>query len=171
MPNLKDRILDVVKAPCLAGFATITKDGKPWVRYVITEASDDLTFRFSSFVNVRKVAQIQGNPEAHLTCGITHLTEMGPYLQIQGRAEFATDREARVVRALEDGAEPVAPEGVPGRRCPRLSHRVLPRRFRNRSLGERALVAKEERNQRPEGCPMSPALRFLCSFSDSLLPT
>jgi general stress protein 26 len=95
MPNLKDRILDVFKAPCLAGLATITKDGKPWVRYVMTEASDDLTFRCSSFVNARKVAQIESNPEVHLTCGITHPTEMGPYLQIQGRAEFATDREAR----------------------------------------------------------------------------
>lgn len=95
MPNLKDRILDVVKAPCLAGFATITKDGKPWVRYVMTEASDDLTFRFSSFVNARKIAQIESNPEVHLTCGINQPTDMGPYLQIQGRAEFTTDREAR----------------------------------------------------------------------------
>jgi general stress protein 26 len=95
MPDLKDRILEVFKGPCLAGLATITKDGKPWVRYVITEASDDLTFRCSSFVNARKVPQIEGNPEAHLTCGITHKTDKGPYLQIQGRAEFSTDREAR----------------------------------------------------------------------------
>jgi general stress protein 26 len=95
MPNLKDRILDLVKAPFLAGLATITKDGKPWVRYVILEASDDLTFRCSSFVNARKVPQIESNPEVHLTCGIAVPTDMGPYLQIQGRAEFATDREAR----------------------------------------------------------------------------
>jgi len=95
MPNLKDRILDLVKAPFLAGLATITKDGKPWVRYVILEASDDLTFRCSSFVNARKVPQIKSNPEVHLTCGIAVPTDMGPYLQIQGRAEFATDREAR----------------------------------------------------------------------------
>jgi general stress protein 26 len=95
MPNLKERILDVVKAPCLAGFATTTKDGKPWVRCVMTEASDDLTFRFSSFSNARKIAQIESNPEVHLTCGITDPTNMGPYLQIQGRAEFTIDREAR----------------------------------------------------------------------------
>jgi general stress protein 26 len=95
MPDLKDRILDLVKVPCLAGFSTITKDGKPWVRYVRTFASDDLTFRFSSFVNARKVAQIESNPEVHLTCGITHLTDLTPYLQIQGHAEFTTDREAR----------------------------------------------------------------------------
>lgn len=95
MPNLKDRILDVVKAPFLAGLATTTKDGKPWVRYVMVEASDDLTFRCSSPVNARKVAQIESNPEVHLTCGISLPTDMGPYLQIQGRAEFRTDSEAR----------------------------------------------------------------------------
>jgi general stress protein 26 len=95
MPNLKDRILDLVKAPFLAGLATVTKDGKPWVRYVMVEASDDLTFRCSSFVNARKVPQIESNPEVHLTCGIAVPTDMGPYLQIQGRAEFTTDREAR----------------------------------------------------------------------------
>ncbi|MFC1511596.1 pyridoxamine 5'-phosphate oxidase family protein [Candidatus Latescibacterota bacterium] len=95
MPDLKDRILDIFKVPRLSGLATITKDGKPWVRYVMTEVSDDLTFRCSSFVNTRKVAQIESNPEVHLTCGINGPTEMGPYLQIQGRAEFATDREAR----------------------------------------------------------------------------
>ena len=95
MPNLKDRILDVFKGPSLSVLATITKDGKPWARYVITEASDDLTFRCSSFVNGRKVAQIESNPEVHLTCGISHPTDKGPYLQIQGRAEFSTDREDR----------------------------------------------------------------------------
>lgn len=95
MPNLKDRIMDVVKAPFLAGLATTTRDGKPWVRYVMVEASDDLTFRCSSLVNARKVAQIESNPEVHLTCGISVPTDMGPYLQIQGRAEFRTDSEAR----------------------------------------------------------------------------
>ena len=95
MSNLKDRILNVFKGPCLSGLATITKDGLPWVRYVMVEASDDLTFRCSSFVNARKVAQIESNPEAHLTCGIEKPTDMGPYLQIQGLAKFSTDREAR----------------------------------------------------------------------------
>ena len=95
MPNLKDRILELTKNPFLACLATTTTDGKPWVRYVILEASDDLTFRCSSFVNARKVPQIASNPEVHLTCGIAVPKDMGPYLQIQGRAEFSTDREAR----------------------------------------------------------------------------
>lgn len=96
MPNLKERILDVVKGPCLAGFATTTKDGKPWVRYVTTQVSEDLSFRFSSFANARKVVHIESNPEVHLTCGISGLADMSlPYLQIQGHAKFTTDREAR----------------------------------------------------------------------------
>jgi general stress protein 26 len=95
MPDLRERILDVVREPRLAGFATLTMDGKPWVRYVRTEASDDLTFRFSSFAQARKVAQIDRYPDVHLTCGIDNLTERGPYLQIQGRAVFTTDRAAR----------------------------------------------------------------------------
>lgn len=96
MPDLKERILDIVKAPTLAGLATTTKDGKPWVRYVVIEASDDLTFRFPSLSIARKVAQIESNPEIHLTCGIpdpAHFAD--PYLQIQGRAEYTQDREAR----------------------------------------------------------------------------
>ena len=73
----------------------VIADGKPWVRYVMTEAADDLTLRCCSFINARKVAQIASNPEVHLTCGISQPTIMGPYLQIQGRAEFATGRDAR----------------------------------------------------------------------------
>jgi len=96
MPNLKERILDVVRGPSLAGFATITNDGRPWARYVMTEISDDLTFRFSSFPNARKVAQIANNPEVHLTCGITDpINIRHPYLQVQGLAEFTMDRETR----------------------------------------------------------------------------
>lgn len=95
MPNLQDLILDMFKAPCLSVLATVTKDGKPWARYVMTEASDDLTFRCSSFVDGRKVAQIENNPEVHLTCGIAHPTDKGPYLQIEGRAEFSTDCETK----------------------------------------------------------------------------
>ena len=93
--DLKDRILDLFKAPCLSVLATTTTAGKPWARYVMVEASDDMTFRCSSFTNARKAAQIENNPEAHLTCGIAVPSDMGPYLQIQGTAEFSTDSEAK----------------------------------------------------------------------------
>src|SRR3974377_938114 len=68
MPNLKERILDVVKGgPNLSCLASTRKDGKPLVRLWMAEASDDLTFRFTSHTNARKIAQIESNPESHLT--------------------------------------------------------------------------------------------------------
>ncbi len=95
MSDLKDRIGKILCKPQLSGLATVTKDGKPWVRYVMTVASDDLTIRCATMVGARKVGQIAENPEVHLTCGITNPMEMGPYLQIQGRAALNTSKEAR----------------------------------------------------------------------------
>lgn len=95
MSELKERIYAILKEPQLAGLATITEDGKPWVRYVMIMASEDLTTRCATFVTARKVGQIENNPEVHLTCGTTSPTEMVPYLQIQGRAQLNTTKEAR----------------------------------------------------------------------------
>ncbi len=95
MSDLRERILAIIRQPVLAGFATITEDGKPWVRYVMTVANDDMDIRFASFASARKVAQIRNNPEVHLTCGVTDLTKMAPYLQIQGRARFTSDEAER----------------------------------------------------------------------------
>ena len=95
MSELKERIYAILREPQLAGLATITEDGKPWVRYVMTLASEDLTIRCATFVKARKVRQIEKNPEVHLTCGVTNPAEMVPYLQIQGRAQLNTSAEAR----------------------------------------------------------------------------
>jgi general stress protein 26 len=97
MTDLKDRILDVViHQPMLCGFATTTLAGKPWVRYVVAEARDDLTFRFTSFKTARKVEQLARDAEGHLTCGIPDPSKFHlPYLQIQGRAVFTTDAAER----------------------------------------------------------------------------
>lgn len=95
MSDLKERIYTIIGQPQLAGLATITEDGKPWVRYVITLASEDMTLRCATFIGARKVKQIQKNPEVHLTCGITNPTMMAPYLQIQGRAKLTTDKAVR----------------------------------------------------------------------------
>lgn len=97
MINLKDRILAVFDGrPTLSCLATLTAEGRPWVRYVVTQASDDMTFRCTSFIQARKVDQIARNPEVHLTCGIADPMRFGdPYLQIQGRAEFSTDLDER----------------------------------------------------------------------------
>jgi general stress protein 26 len=95
MADLKDRILEIISKPQLSGFATVTPEGKPWVRYVMAVADEGMAIRFATFVKARKVTQIQGNPEVHLTCGVTDPTKMTAYLQIQGIAELVTDAETR----------------------------------------------------------------------------
>ena len=95
MDDLKQRILSIVRQPFLAGCATVTDDGKPWVRYVMATGSEDLTLQFSSFLNSRKVAQIRKNPEVHLTCGVTDPETVENYLQIQGRAVILTEEAIR----------------------------------------------------------------------------
>jgi general stress protein 26 len=95
MSDLQMRILGIITKPQLSGFATITEDGKPWVRYVMAVGAEDMTIRFASFVGARKVRQIAQNPEVHLTCGVTDPANMKPYLQIQGKARFSTEQEER----------------------------------------------------------------------------
>ncbi len=95
MDDLKQRILEILKELQLACLATVTEDGKPWVRYVMAVSDENLTIRCATFVNARKVRQIEKNPEAHITCGITDPTVSKPYLQIQVRAQLITDRTER----------------------------------------------------------------------------
>jgi general stress protein 26 len=92
MDDLKQRVLGIIRRPFLAGLATVTEDGNPWVRYVMPVASEDMTLRFSTFVTSRKTAQIKNNPEVHLVCGVTNPVKWKNYLQIQGHAEITTDQ-------------------------------------------------------------------------------
>lgn len=95
MSDLKERIGSILQQPQLTGLATVTDDGKPWVRYVMTVADEDLSIRCATFVTARKVKQIEHNPEVHLTCGITNPEEMAPYVQIQAKAQLDTSKDAR----------------------------------------------------------------------------
>jgi general stress protein 26 len=95
MSDLKDRIYGILQQPRLSGLATITQDGKPWVRYVMAAASPDLTVRCATFASARKAKQIEQNPEVHLTCGVTDPQNMQPYIQVQGRASINASPEAR----------------------------------------------------------------------------
>ena len=90
MPTLKEKICTVLRPLQLSSLATIAEEGKPWVRYVMTQGADDLSIRFATFARSRKVAQISANPEVHLTLGVTDPGAMISYLQIQGRARFST---------------------------------------------------------------------------------
>ena len=95
MGDLKERILEALNHLQLASLATVTEDGKPWVRYVMAVADESLTIRCATFVDARKVGQIENNPEVHLTCGVTDPAVMKPYLQIQARARLSTDEAQR----------------------------------------------------------------------------
>jgi len=93
--ELRDRIYAILKEPQLAVLATITEDGKPWARYVMTVGAEDMTVRCATFITARKVSQIEKNPEVHVTCGTTSPTKPVPYLQIQARAQLNTSNKAR----------------------------------------------------------------------------
>lgn len=91
MDEIREIILDMIRRPFLCSLATVTEDGKPWTRYMMGVGADDLTIRFSSFVNARKAAQIRANPEVHITCGVSDPEHWKRYLQIQGTARMTID--------------------------------------------------------------------------------
>ncbi|MDP7420863.1 MAG: pyridoxamine 5'-phosphate oxidase family protein, partial [bacterium] len=80
MNDLKRQIYDLIKRPHLTSLATITEDGKPWVRYMSAVGGEDFTIRMSTFVTSRKVQQIKNDPEVHLTCGCSGLDDFNSYL-------------------------------------------------------------------------------------------
>jgi len=93
--DLKQRIFHIIQKPHLAALATMTEDDRPWVRYVTPRATEDLILRLATFVSARKVAHIKNNPYVHLTCGVTDPMNAKNYLQIQGKAQFTTDKVDR----------------------------------------------------------------------------
>lgn len=95
MSDLKQRIMDILSIPQLTSCATMTLEGKPWVRYVVTVSDEEMNIRFATLLESRKAEQIRHNPEVHMTCGVNSLSEMSPYLQIQGRARISTAEEDR----------------------------------------------------------------------------
>ena len=84
-----------MKQPTLSTLATLTEDGKPWVRYCTPFADENLTIWMATFIHSRKVPQIRKNPEVHLTTGVTDPETAESYLQIQGKAEILTDEKTK----------------------------------------------------------------------------
>ena len=95
MTDLKARILDVLKTRRVASLATVTSEGKPWVRYVVPTPDEELRLTFATHLRSRKVAQIRDNPEVHLTQGVTRLETARSYVQVQGTASIVTDPAAK----------------------------------------------------------------------------
>jgi general stress protein 26 len=95
MSDLKQRIFDAAKDFQLINFATITEDGKPWVRYIMGRADQNLVIRFCTHLDSRKVAHIKKNPDVHICLGVTSLETAQNWLQVQGTAEVSTEENER----------------------------------------------------------------------------
>jgi len=97
MSDLSKKILQKMNEHVLASFATITEDGKPWTRYVVVKADDQLNIWFATFKNSRKIRQIVNNPQVHLVLGVTDPQTAVSWLQVQGQAEILEDAETKKV--------------------------------------------------------------------------
>jgi general stress protein 26 len=102
MSDVRERIISVAKDLQLSNFATVTEDGRPWVRYVMAKGDSDLTFRFCAHLDSRKIGQIRKNPAVHLTMGVTSIETARNWLQVQGRAEVSTDLDERSAFWFDD---------------------------------------------------------------------
>lgn len=88
--ELKGKILKVMRDYPVASVATI-KDDKPWVRYMATQAEDDLTIYSTSFASARKISQIKADKNVHLAFGADPKNFVLPYIQVEGIAEVSMD--------------------------------------------------------------------------------
>lgn len=95
MNDLKQKILDKMSELTLASFATVTEDGKPWARYVVVKADENLNIWFATFKSSRKVGQIFANPHVYLLLGVDDLPKAASWIQVQGRAEILEDAETK----------------------------------------------------------------------------
>ncbi len=95
MSDLMQRIYDTAKEMQLINVATVTEDGQPWVRYIMGKADNDLTFRFCTHLDSRKVKQIENSPRVHISLGVTSLETAQHWLQVQGTAEVSVDAGER----------------------------------------------------------------------------
>jgi len=95
MNDLEEKILDAIKVPQLIALATVTEEGKPWVRYVMGFGAGDFVMRVVTGLQSRKVGQIKNNPEVHVICGASTLESTEHYLQICAKAEVTTEKAER----------------------------------------------------------------------------
>lgn len=95
MSDIKQKIMQMLKQPVLGSFATVDENQKPWTRYVVIFTDENMKMRVATFINSRKIKQIQANPEVHLCCGVNDLNDWNEYLQIQGRATIDTSLEEK----------------------------------------------------------------------------
>jgi len=95
MSDLQQRIIDLAKGPRLLNLATVTEDGKPWVRYVTGKIDEGLSIRFSTRLDSDKVRHMRGNQNVHVTLGEKDVMKAKRWLQIEGTAEISTAQAER----------------------------------------------------------------------------
>lgn len=95
MGDLKARIYEAAKEFQVINLATITEDGKPWVRYVAGSANEELVFRFCTHLLSNKVKQMRRNPKVHLSLGAKEVMTSKNWLQVAGEAEVTTAQKER----------------------------------------------------------------------------
>lgn len=95
MKDLKKKIYDIAGKMQLVNFATVTEEGKPWVRYVTGRADEKLDFRFCTHLSSRKVDQIRNNNNVHISLGVSNYMTAKNWVQIAGVAEILTDKHER----------------------------------------------------------------------------
>ena len=95
MSDLKQRIFDLAKEPQLLNLATITEDGKPWVRYVVGNADAELSIRFCTALDSDKIRHMRRNPNVHVSMGAKDIMTAKNWLQVEGVAEISTAKAER----------------------------------------------------------------------------
>jgi general stress protein 26 len=95
MDDLKKRIYEVAKEDQLLNLATITENGKPWVRYVSGKANSDLVFRFCTHLQSDKAREMRKDPNVHLSLGAKDARSAKNWLQVAGVAEISTSQNER----------------------------------------------------------------------------
>lgn len=92
--ELKSKIIEVIEQSKLGSVATI-KDGKPWVRYMVVHHDEDLILYTSTFINARKVEQINKDSNVHIVIGGDPKNLQTAYVNIQATAKVLTDSETK----------------------------------------------------------------------------
>ena len=95
MDALKEKLLEKMSVHTLAGFATVTPGGTPWVRYVVVTADENLDIWFATFKGSRKTEHILRNPNVHLVLGVEDMTRADTWLQVDGTAVLLDDPETK----------------------------------------------------------------------------
>ena len=85
------KVLDLFEGPTLCQLATVNREGRPWVRYVMSSMDQDMVIRIPTKKETRKIDDINNSPEVHILAGRNLFSRQGAYVQIEGIARLTDD--------------------------------------------------------------------------------